>query len=657
MFSHGWLRRGVYAAVLLWCVLVTQAANAQLSPGPLSRAHSFLSGTSNCTSCHKFGGEAQFKCLDCHTEIASRITNGRGLHATMVHKSDGASTCRTCHREHYGADVPLIKWVPPLAMFDHARAGWPLLGHHAKQPCRKCHAPEHIRQEERRVIQKKDLANSFLGLNPQCSNCHKEPHNGRFGANCSSCHTPVDWKTVPKFDHSKTDFALTGLHAKVECAKCHKPGADGKPQWKGLKFNGCDSCHKSPHPGAFSNAPCASCHNTDGFKQVNVAGLRGHFDHSTTKYALVGKHAEVECTRCHIGGAFMKPLQYQRCAFCHNPSPHGNQFVHRPDGGECSSCHTPNGFKKTKFASVDHSRTRFPLEGKHATVACDKCHAPAMQVSLTSNQTAFRLKFDHCSDCHIDQHRGQFKDPPYSNRCQVCHSIDGFKPTKFTVDLHQNTSYPLVGAHVKATCASCHRLKDPKTGEEILQFRYKDQTCTACHQDPHNNEFLSRQVALDKSGKPFGCEACHTLDSWTNVSRFDHSSSHFALLGPHRTTKCADCHKPQNINGKLVNANYRVANPSCMGCHADVHGGQFVNDSGPIDCSRCHNIFRWKPAAFDHDTQTSYKLEGEHRQVVCAKCHFDLKAIGGKQVLFYKPTPTRCEACHTGKVKKLAADL
>ena len=61
-----------------WCfpicffVFLT-AASAQISPGPLSRSHQSLSGATNCSSCHKFGGQAKLKCLECHAEIADRL--------------------------------------------------------------------------------------------------------------------------------------------------------------------------------------------------------------------------------------------------------------------------------------------------------------------------------------------------------------------------------------------------------------------------------------------------------------------------------------------------------------------------------------------------------------------------------------------------------
>src|SRR5689334_18797029 len=105
-----------WSIALLWLVaLGAVRAPAQISPGPLSKAHSFLDGATNCTSCHKVRAQATLKCLECHTEIAARISAGRGLHARLVAPGTASQTCAKCHSEHNGATFPLIRWQPPLS--------------------------------------------------------------------------------------------------------------------------------------------------------------------------------------------------------------------------------------------------------------------------------------------------------------------------------------------------------------------------------------------------------------------------------------------------------------------------------------------------------------------------------------------------------------
>jgi hypothetical protein len=555
--------------------------------------------------------------------------------------------------EHYGAGTIITKWQPSEAQFDHARTGWPLTGVHAKQQCRKCHTAEHVSAQERVYIRVKDFNRTFLGINRNCATCHQDAHQGKLGSDCQSCHsTGGNWKVVQKFDHSKTGYALTGEHVHVACEKCHTPaGPERKTTWKGLKFDGCDSCHKSPHPGAFSKAACATCHNTNGFKAGSIVAAKNHFDHSTAKFALAGKHLQVDCEKCHAGGNFMKHIAFQRCADCHMPSPHGNEFANRIDAGECSACHTVDGFKPAKFTVEQHASTRFPLLGKHAPLECSKCHKPA------GKETVYHVKFAECTDCHKDRHDGQLKAAPYLNRCQICHSVDSFKPSIFTVELHRNTRYTLEGPHAKLQCAACHRKPAPTKGaEDLIVFRFADRSCTACHADPHRSEFNERMAQLDKEGKPFGCEACHTLDTWNNLARFDHSATQFPLLGKHTGMACTGCHKPVAGEPGLKNVNFRQVPSDCEPCHKDAHASQFADAKHETDCSTCHNVFRWGPSAFDHEA-SSYKLEGEHRIVACAKCHTTTRKVESKDVVFYKPTPSTCQACHrTGKIRPLTAD-
>src|SRR5207245_1064554 len=84
-----------FAAASLIALLLATAGWAQISPGPLSRAHQSLSGPTQCTSCHKVGtGKPDLKCLECHVEIAQRLAEQfpRGIRDI----SDRVSPCRLC---------------------------------------------------------------------------------------------------------------------------------------------------------------------------------------------------------------------------------------------------------------------------------------------------------------------------------------------------------------------------------------------------------------------------------------------------------------------------------------------------------------------------------------------------------------------------------
>src|SRR5246127_798419 len=384
-------------ALLFLAVGLCNTASAQISPGPLSRPHQSLNGATNCASCHKFGGQAALKCLACHTEIASRLSAHKGLHATYNIPPGSSQECARCHSEHNGEDFPLIKW--DIKTFDHKDTGYLLEGKHAGLACNKCHTPSHISPQERESIKIKDLSRTYLGVATACTTCHEDQHKGRLGPNCLQCHNFVDWKTInvsqsgqSQFDHSKTRYPLTGLHAQVQCAKCHTNGGDGKPQYAGIAFNQCTDCHKDPHHGSFPQG-CQSCHTTNGWKKISLTAVNERFDHSKTKFPLEGKHQTVDCAQCHANGDFKKPLVFQKCMDCHKPDPHNGQFTKRPGGIECASCHTVKGWKPSTFTVKEHATSAYPLEGGHARLECAQCHIPK------GKDTLFKIKFARCTDC------------------------------------------------------------------------------------------------------------------------------------------------------------------------------------------------------------------------------------------------------------------
>jgi len=611
----------------------------QISPGPLSRAHQSLEGATQCASCHKFGGEAILKCLDCHSEIAERLSSRKGLHATYGMKAGSSQDCARCHSEHNGLDFQLVKW--DTKNFDHKQTGYVLQGKHAGLGCNLCHTPEHIAAARRSTIRVRDLSRTFLGLSPACTTCHQDAHNGRLGTECAQCHNSTDWKnTAGQFDHSRTRFPLTGLHAQVQCQQCHTPGLDSKPRYAGLPFSKCSDCHSDPHAGSFAPQSCQSCHNTGGWKRVSTSVLNNSFDHSQTKYPLLGKHQQVECVSCHRKGDFKQPLAFGKCMDCHHDE-HQGQFAERVGGQECSSCHSVEGFKPAMFGLKEHSATAYPLQGKHATLQCAQCHIPR------GKETLYKIKFSRCLDCHKDEHQAQFAAAPYLNRCEQCHTLDGYKPSTFGLARHKQSRFVLTGAHLAVTCEECHKAQTQTSAQSKpeVPYHFEDMSCAGCHKDPHHGQFGKRMQRL-VNGQPVGCEACHTNKTWTELSRFDHSQTDFPLAGAHRAVACIDCHKPTNLETKLASVDFQAAPKQCEDCHEDIHGAQFAKAGGVTRCSECHNSTRWKPSLFDHDRQAAFPLREAHRNGRCADCHKLNRVINGRSVLFYAPTPKECTDCH-----------
>ena len=273
-------------AALLGVVAVPTVVPAQISPGPLSKAHAELKGMRKCLECHGIGEPSlDDRCLACHGEIEWLRAHGRGLHGAA-----DLGECATCHREHGGEDFEIVHWeAGGPAAFDHRRAGWMLEGKHADVECERCH------REELRTAAVMDLrpdrasTSTWLGLETACASCHADPHNARLGSDCAECHTARDFREIleGRFDHEQTAWPLRGAHGRVACAACHQSEADWVQRPESSR---CSSCHADPHRGratiAGRAADCAECHGLEAFRPSTFTVAM----HATGPYPLEGKH-------------------------------------------------------------------------------------------------------------------------------------------------------------------------------------------------------------------------------------------------------------------------------------------------------------------------------------------------------------------------------
>lgn len=239
---------------------------------------------------------------------------------------------------------------------------------------------------------------------------------------CTDCHTTREWSpsTITPQSHARF-FELRGAHAAVACAKCHEGG-----RFVGTATR-CASCHFDPHGGRLGD-DCAHCHDERAFREVR------NFDHRAVSgyFALAGAHGKLRCAECHgeRNDRLRSLGREYGCADCHAPK-HGRQF-----GTECSGCHQP-----TRFSDVppfDHARTGFPLERRHAAVACLTCHDARRGERLSPE----------CQTCHGDPHRGAL-----STACADCHRADRWLLVRFD---HDRTEFPLRGKHFIVPCTKCH---------------------------------------------------------------------------------------------------------------------------------------------------------------------------------------------------------
>ncbi len=544
----------------------------------------------------------------------------------------------------------------------------------------------------------------------QCFQCHASGA-GVVDAKCLACHTEIGWLRVrgrglharvgttacakchpehagrgfqlvrwdegspQRFDHRRAGFSLEGRHASLACRQCHAPrfqksGAaplirqeDHARSWLGLETP-CGSCHEDPHGGE-EGADCRRCHDQEKWKPAPG------FDHARTRYPLTGKHVSLACSACHpaaklaaavgrgaasvaaYGSLRFAPVAHADCASCHR-DPHAGRFT-----GACARCHVTTGFHDVNQRDFDHDRTRFALRGKHATLACARCHDP---------KTAWGEKppFERCAACHPDAHAGQATLAGRAADCAACHDERGWTPSTFTAAAHQTTAYPLEGRHASAACASCHlRSAEAGLGTSRVLLRPPHAQCADCHADPHRG----RYAAGGARAQAGGCRACHTLDRFvpSTVTAASHARLGFALEGAHLAAACRSCHSDldsprpaSSLKGAAEPALFVAETPAgCTDCHADPHRGRYSPGGARPQaegCRACHSLAAFSPATIGVSDHSGYgfALEGAHRAVPCLACHKDLAAPRAASslrdaavpALFVTALPTGCADCH-----------
>ena len=600
-------RRYIFSTALL---LFTWGLAAQLSPGKLSRAHSNLEGMSNCTQCHTLGEKvSNQKCLDCHTEIKSLINQKAGYHAS---RNVVGKECASCHSEHHGLNFEMVRFDEDN--FDHKLTGYPLTGAHQRIDCRDCHKPDYISSAELRK-----RPDTYLGLDQACKSCHEDYHQRTLSNQCAQCHTTESFAPATKFNHSSTDFPLLGKHADVSCVDCHKKETrNGKDfqVFAGVPFANCNSCHQDPHNSQLG-PDCKQCHNEQSFSSLTT--LR-RFNHNKTNFPLRGAHQQVNCAECHNMSLSPQQLFQDRLGVQTNDCNRCHEDVHEGRFGlQCVDCHNEKSFTQVETKTFNHNLTDFPLQGKHQSVDCRKCH--------TADSFTEPLPHNTCATCHTDYHEGQFAVNAVSPDCASCHTVDGFAPSTFSLEQHAATAFPLTGAHTATPCIACHLQEDNR-----WQFRNIGKRCIDCHDDIHAGEISERFYPAQD------CERCHSTESWQEQSRFDHSLTAFVLQGVHKQTNCAACHKKDEGHpyGQFVGLTQQ-----CADCHENTHGRQF-EIGGQTDCQRCHQFDDWTAPNFDH-AKTRFPLEGKHAKVDCAACH---KPSPDTEIIIYKIERFECRDCH-----------
>lgn len=624
------------------------------------------------------GTHIDVSCKDCHSDLI--FANGKSscfeCH-TDIHEQTLGLECERCHTSN--------SWIVENMTEIHQLSRFPLLGAHNTADCYDCHktastlrfepldtdcyschqedyltaqSPNHIEANYSTDCTQchqmnafgwtgSDINHSFFPLNlghdiDDCAACHKDPNDyGNISSDCISCHEN-DYNSATTPDH-------TGLGFSTNCALCHSL----EPGWKPADFsqhdqvfpiysgehagewNSCTECH--PIANDYSIFTCTSCHehnqgemddehdDVQGYVYESNACLACHptgseegaFDHNKTGFPLTGSHTNAECLSCHESGYAGTPNTCNSCHIDEFNNTSNPNHISAEISTECEECHTTGpGWTPAEYRV--HDNLYFPIySGEHNGEwnTCMECH------NVEGNYAIFT-----CTDCHEhnqtdmdEEHNGIDGYVYEDNACLACHPT-GSGEGAFD---HNQTNFPLTGAHTTTDCASCHTNGYEGTPTD----------CNSCHNDDYMNtsnpNHSNAEISTD-------CEQCHTTGpGWSPAEFTMHDNLYFPIYsGEHNGewSLCAECH---NLEG-----NYAIF--SCTTCHEHNQSNMDEEHNGITGyvyednaCLACHPDGSGE-GAFDHN-QTNFPLTGSHTNTECSACHTN----------GYEGTPTVCFECHT----------
>uniref|UniRef100_UPI003216E399 hypothetical protein n=1 Tax=uncultured Draconibacterium sp. TaxID=1573823 RepID=UPI003216E399 len=540
----------------------------QMSRFPLLGAHT----TADCYNCHTSVSRLEFEplgveCIDCHRQDYMATTNPN-------HQQAGLSTnCIECHK------IDAHEWSASGINHDF----FPLTLGHAINQCAACHT-----------------SGISEPVSNDCYSCHQNDYlnatnpshqNSAFSTNCLDCHTTnPDWNPAEFKTHDNLFPIYSGKHNGEwnNCTDCHQ-------QPENYSVFSCTDCHEHNKPDtdddhkdvagySYNSTACLACHPTGNEESA--------FNHNATTFPLKGAHVSTECSACHTSGYAETSTD---CNHCH--SANFNQAAN-PDhvsagiSTDCATCHIENGWTPSNFNHT--TTTGFELIGGHAGRQCADCHQ-----GTTSGANS------DCISCHQNNYN-EAKDhvtQGFPTNCLQCHTINSWDAANFD---HNNTNFPLTGAHIATECASCH--SSGYTGTNTL--------CSGCHQTQYNNTTNPNHISLGISAE---CENCHTTAPGWAPALFPNHSDYYTLSGAHAlvANSCYLCHS----------GNYTNTPNTCYNCHSNDYNNttdpNHLSAQFSTDCQTCHTESAWTPSTFNHDNQYFPIYSGEHRGEwnTCTDCH------------------------------------
>ena len=370
---------------------------------------------------------------------------------------------------------------------------------------------------------------------------------------------------------------------------------------------------------------CAICHEGSTWHSIRSDFV---FDHEKeTGVALAGAHAAAECLRCHNDRGPVGEFAVQGCAGCHEDVHSGKL------GKNCTDCHEQVDWEPSAEIAR-HTRTRFPLVGSHAAVACFSCHAGA-------DVGNFDRTSSECVDCHRDQ-LAQAVNPNHlaqgwTSSCDRCHM-----PTTWDGAGFDHSAFPLTGQHAVTVCAQCHT-----SG----MFAGTPHECVACHQGDYNSTLGPNHSAFNF---PLSCQNCHGTTGFEGAI-FNHAAITSGCFGCHQDyydkttdpnharagypTTCQICHKTSSWSN--AHFNHAGTTSGCVNCHQlDYNGARKPNHLSlnlSTSCQTCHVTATWSTSSVNHSGIKSG----------CVECHLGDFRSTTKPNHVTEAFPMMCEYCHS----------
>ena len=313
--------------------------------------------------------------------------------------------------------------------FDHNQTQFPLRGMHQNVACNSCH-----------------VSRVFTEAGTQCATCHADFHRRQFGAQCENCHTVQGWRVATRSvqDHLNR-FPLVGRSRGGGLRRLPSRSRDGRLYGPEYAVRHMPRSSSFSRPRAWITAPPVSQPRAKPATTSTIGSWRVSTTTSSRSSSSREPTPRWLCASCHVGGHYQGTVA--TCVGCHSKDFAATTNPNHVTAGFPQTCETCHNTTQWLGATFDHNMTKFPLTGKHTTVACATCHSNGQYATLPTT----------CVSCHLPDYQKTTTPnhvaASFPQTCETCHSTTQWLGAVFD---HNTTKFPLTGKHTTVACATCH---------------------------------------------------------------------------------------------------------------------------------------------------------------------------------------------------------